>query len=311
MCRWVNGSNINFKLLMFFIFSMIFLFLATNFPFLNAGTLANHNDIGLPPREYPPYLYGVDVEISCPKQVDLSGGAKLYEIQITNTGSLPETINVVLITEYLGNSINEHEIELESVGPGQEIDRQSIIELSVLFQDGESFKLIAIATVEEDPNETDTDEESILILAPGLSITDISFSKNKPNKGDKIKITATIFNNGHSEAYICTVRFFDNNQIIEELELWDVGIEEIPIGESVKISINWTATIGEHKIKVIIPRNGHYINPETEGTSSELSKEIVVEDISKLVPIFALITCIMVFAVIVFFLRRKHYFKNK
>ena len=64
------------------------------------------------------------------------------------------------------------------------------------------------------------------------------------------------------------VRFFDNGQLVGELEMGD-----IPIGESMDVSIPWIATKGNHEIVVRIPRNGNGFNYKINGTFSELSEK--------------------------------------
>jgi hypothetical protein len=285
-----------------FILLIYIFFLLANSLFLNIESASNNFYKGPLSREYPLLPYSVEVEIFCPQQANFSGPTEQYKVRIRNTGILRETIRLIVTIEYKEVLVFKVEEEYEDIPRGGVTEWEGLIVIPTYIQDGESLKLIATAIVNEDPNEKDTDEGIVLIRAPCLLITDISFSKNTPMDGENITITATIFNKGHNKAFFFTVKFFDKDQMIGEYE-----IDILPIGERKDVNINWVSTKGTHEIKGTVPRNGNDDSYYINGTLSELSKKIIVENSKTVVTIFAIISIIVAISIGIYLFKRKYH----
>lgn len=112
---------------------------------------------------------------------------------------------------------------------------------------------------------------SILVQAPDLTIKEIVFSNEKPTAGDVVRINATISNVGNMNATNVTVRFYVDDK---ELPVGTI-IPSLPANSSADVETEWTAEIGEHKIKVAVdPDNA---TAEANNGNNEKEKTITVE----------------------------------
>jgi len=106
---------------------------------------------------------------------------------------------------------------------------------------------------------------------PDLTLTrdDITFSPSSPVEGDLVTINATVHNIGDGNAENVTVRFLEGS-----ITLTNLTIDSINANASVTVSINWTATYGNHTITVAIDPDD--LIPEGNESNNQASKEIEV-----------------------------------
>ncbi|MFW6176286.1 MAG: PKD domain-containing protein [Thermoplasmatota archaeon] len=114
---------------------------------------------------------------------------------------------------------------------------------------------------------------------PNLELTQLNFSKNKPEEGDKVTITANVTNYGSADAESITVRL--NDEVFDGTITFYDGDEEtddtIPEGENRLIKFEWKASSeGKKNIRVNItdaeePTSGGYTR------DNSMQKEINVQ----------------------------------
>jgi len=120
---------------------------------------------------------------------------------------------------------------------------------------------------------------SHLVADLTLSSADISFSPATPTEGDSVTITATVHNIGDADANNFMVSFFDDTVLI--------GTDTISVsaGSSTPASVSWTATAGDHNIRVIAD-SGDAIE-ESDETNNEASKTLPVRKVNRTVSLTA------------------------
>ncbi len=124
--------------------------------------------------------------------------------------------------------------------------------------------------------------QALAQTSAGFVPGDIWYSKEPFEEGDKIQIYTVIFN-PDSREFSGTVAFFDNTTFL--------GKKDFVMGaKSVKdLYINWTVTVGDHKIFAKIQNAKFLISPgkyqdvylpddETQKSSSSVSKKITSEN---------------------------------
>jgi hypothetical protein len=237
------------------------------------GEEGNHLYINSVIKENPDSLYGVEVSLSCNDNTH-PFGTESFKALVKNNGLVPETVRLIVEIMYKNEMILRYQEDIGKIMPGVTITRGASYFPPFHIKDGESIDLRATAYVLEDPDETSIYEKKQYIIAAVLEITNLRFSKDNPVYGDNITIWATILNNGHDdELYDCNAIFYSDGLNIGIFEL-----ENIPVKESIEVSIPWKAIMGNHIISVKIPINGNGNNIVTQNNFNELSKKIYVED---------------------------------
>ena len=92
---------------------------------------------------------------------------------------------------------------------------------------------------------------SVRPIKPDLTVDtdDITFSNPNPAVGESVTISATIHNRGDVESELTVVRFFDSDPIADGVQIGDdQTLDVLAADSSQNVSVNWTATGGEHQI---------------------------------------------------------------
>ena len=97
-----------------------------------------------------------------------------------------------------------------------------------------------------------------------LANSDITFSKENPLAGEKIRIFARVFNTGDVDAYGFVIFLSDNKEIADPQPI------SVKINTYDDVFIDWLAQAGNHEIKVKIintnPKDANLSNNETQKT---------------------------------------------
>ncbi len=99
---------------------------------------------------------------------------------------------------------------------------------------------------------------------PDLRITDITFSPNDPRPGEVVSITASVRNQGSSDAGRFYVRIYVDGER-KDYEAVSFGLD---VGESEDLGFSWTAEAGQHEIEVIADDPFDRINESNEDNNS-------------------------------------------
>jgi subtilase family serine protease len=134
---------------------------------------------------------------------------------------------------------------------------------------------------------------SILVQAPDLTVKEITFSNEKPSAGDVVKINATIGNVGNMNATNITVRFYVDDKMLPVGSI----ISSLLANSSIAVETEWTAEVGEHKIKVVVDPDN--TTAEANNGNNEREKTISVERKSGFwIPGFEIIAIIVAICII-------------
>lgn len=84
------------------------------------------------------------------------------------------------------------------------------------------------------------------ITATDLAVEDVELSSDDITEGETVTITVTIKNDGDANATKTIIEFYDGGELIGSRE-----VDFIEANSSVKVSIDWKPSAGDHSIKVI------------------------------------------------------------
>jgi hypothetical protein len=132
-----------------------------------------------------------------------------------------------------------------------------------------------------------------------LKVTGIDFSVHEPEEGEEVIITATIENTGILNASWTNVLFK-----VGEETLYQESIVNIPAGESVSVNYTWTASAGEHIIRVIIDDDNQTNDYSSVIIVHEPEEKIEPEDYEALL-LFLAFSLIFI-CLVAFIVRRRH-----
>lgn len=107
----------------------------------------------------------------------------------------------------------------------------------------------------DDPYSTALALRALANVKPNLSISssDITYTPSVPTIGDTVTITATVKNNGITDANNVTISFYNGDPDAGGTLIDEATILNIPRGGSGAVSVNWiTPTSGIHNIFVLI-----------------------------------------------------------
>ncbi|MBN1543975.1 hypothetical protein JW898_00770 [Candidatus Woesearchaeota archaeon] len=99
----------------------------------------------------------------------------------------------------------------------------------------------------------DTLTVNCTILAPDLSVnsTNITFSDDTPTESQEIDITAGIYNDGTYDATGVVVRFYKGHYLTGT-QIGSDQTFDLSAGSSTTVMQNWTTSIGDHDIYVVV-----------------------------------------------------------
>jgi hypothetical protein len=123
----------------------------------------------------------------------------------------------------------------------------------------------ATLTVSDTEGLSDTDTVSVTVLGPDLQVTDVSAGQNKAKEGQKVRVTATVLNDGPGAAPASKTEFLlDGSKVL--------GVVDTPAlakGQSAQVSLFWdTRNVkGEHTIRATADKLAA-IEEEVEGNNS-------------------------------------------
>ncbi|MFC1961581.1 CARDB domain-containing protein [Chloroflexota bacterium] len=117
-------------------------------------------------------------------------------------------------------------------------------------------------------------------LAPDLIIETISWSPEKPSKGDDVTFTVTVKNQGTGRADYSYVAFYVN-----DTSLGSDSVTPLESGESTSRTFIWQTTAGIHTIKAIADSNTWLeetdeTNNEKDASFAPLAPDLIIENIS-------------------------------
>jgi immune inhibitor A len=123
----------------------------------------------------------------------------------------------------------------------------------------------ATLTVTDTGGLSDTDTVMVTVLGPDLQVTDVSAGQNKAREGQKVRLTATVYNDGPGAAPASQTEFLlDGSKVLGNADTPALGE-----GQSAQVSIFWdTRNVkGEHTIRATADKPGA-IAEEKENNNS-------------------------------------------
>ncbi|MFC1741725.1 DNRLRE domain-containing protein [Nanoarchaeota archaeon] len=126
------------------------------------------------------------------------------------------------------------------------------VEFNCSTASGGSFQADFDLTSDQDPI-VDTLSVNCSVLAPDMRInsTNITFSDNAPSEGDIVTVSAGVYNDGTIDSGNFVVRFYEGYYSLGNQVGGDHTIS-IAAGESSVVQENWTASVGEYDIYVVL-----------------------------------------------------------
>jgi len=107
-----------------------------------------------------------------------------------------------------------------------------------------------------------------------LRVTDISLSNDNPKEGERVKVTATIFNGGYAATdNSFLVGFYVNNMFKDYVRV----TESINPGESKDVTFEWLNIAGNHMITVVANDMGRLVD-EADFDNNQLSRAVNTEN---------------------------------
>ena len=129
---------------------------------------------------------------------------------------------------------------------------------------------------------SDVLNSSVRPIKPDLTVgtDDITFSNPKPAVGESVTISATIHNRGDVESESTVVKFFDGDPSADGVQIGDDRtLNALAADASQDVSVNWTATAGEHQILVQIDPDD-LVDEFTEDNNIASNSILIVPDVS-------------------------------
>ncbi len=109
---------------------------------------------------------------------------------------------------------------------------------------------------------------------PDLVVTDVSIDPARPREGDVVTVNVTVTNTGLAAATSFDLevrRYFDPGVNASMEVLLKEHVEVLPVGQFVRVAVEWTATIGTHEFMGVADPSGNVSDLETmDNTASRL-----------------------------------------
>lgn len=217
---------------------------------------------------YPRRLISLDLRADEPLKESEPGTSVSYTIFLTNRGNFPEEVEMTASTASNWSvEVSPFQLSVE-VGDTAEALVNVSIPSNALLEWEE--RVVVVAT-----SKTNASYARTLYVDVGVGMADlmvlsddVTFSKANPSPGETIKVRITVRNVGSKDAAGVHVVLYEADESVGS-----AVITLLPKGQRVTVEIPWTATAGDHTLRVVV-------DPDEKIMDLDRTNNLVVKSVT-------------------------------
>jgi hypothetical protein len=218
---------------------------------------------------YPRRLISFELRADAPLKESEPGTQVSYTVFLTNKGNFAEQ------AELTASTISNWSVELSPFLLSVDVGETANFTVNVSVPSNAALeskeRLIVVAT-----SKTNASYSRTIYLDVGVGMADlmvltddVTFSKANPSPGETVKVRITVRNGGSKDASNVVVSLYQGEDLVGS-----TTIQLLSKGQKVTVEIPWTATAGEHVLKVVVDPAGSVM--DQDRTNNQVEKAVSV-----------------------------------